>query len=124
MSMGIYKRVPQSRASWNCKTPRIHNMTTDLESLRDIIVSSVDRIVRICEETGKEFPPLDKPAHPSEFSSESIRNNPMVADNINLAVAAASQLIATLRPPSVHLWNSAFKVCDLKLTSFQECFTT
>lgn len=84
-------------------------MTTDLESLRDIIVSSVDRIVGICKETGKEFPPLDKPAHPSEFSSESIRNNPTVADSIHLAVAAASQLIATLRPPSVHLWNTAFK---------------
>ncbi|EJD00244.1 S-adenosyl-L-methionine-dependent methyltransferase [Fomitiporia mediterranea MF3/22] len=84
-------------------------MATELEGLLDILSSSVNNILGICVKTGVDFPSLNEPAHPSEFSPDGIRNHPEVADNIALAVAAATQLVATLQSPAVHLWNSAFK---------------
>lgn len=75
-------------------------MTSDLLSLRDIIVSSIDSIVEVCKESGQEFPSLDDPVHPSEFTPDSIRSNPRVLRSITLAVAASSHLIAALQSPA------------------------
>lgn len=85
-------------------------MASDLKSLRDIIVSSIDNIIATCEETGKEFPKLNEPIQFSEFTPDGIRNHPKVSDNIALAVAAAFQLIQTLQSPPVTLTTSAFRV--------------
>ncbi|KAH8111778.1 S-adenosyl-L-methionine-dependent methyltransferase [Phellopilus nigrolimitatus] len=84
-------------------------MSADLKSLRDIISSSIDIILDTCEKTGKEFPSLDQPIHPSEFSPEGIRNDSNVQDAIGLIVAAASQLIATVQSPPATLTISTFK---------------
>ena len=85
-------------------------MTSDLIALRDIISSSVDTVVRICESEGKPFPSLHEPIHPSEFTPKGIRNHPQVLDAIGLIVAAATQLVATVSPPPVTLTTSVFRV--------------
>ena len=85
-------------------------MTTDLEKLTGLIVQSVSTIVQTCNRVGKEFPSLDRPIEPSEFSPDGIRNNPAIAESIGLAVAAATQLIATLTPPPMTLLVSACRV--------------
>ncbi|EJD00206.1 O-methyltransferase [Fomitiporia mediterranea MF3/22] len=83
-------------------------MSSDLRSLRDIISSSVDNILNACESAGKIFPSLDEPVQLSEFTPEGIRNQPAVAQSIALICAAATQLIATVRPPPATLTVSAF----------------
>ncbi|KAI0825595.1 S-adenosyl-L-methionine-dependent methyltransferase [Irpex lacteus] len=74
-------------------------MTSDLQSLRDILNSAIDTILTTCSQKNADFPSLDTPAQPSEFTAESIRNDPTVAHAIKLGVAAASQLIVTLQSP-------------------------
>ncbi|KAI5119658.1 hypothetical protein M0805_007749 [Coniferiporia weirii] len=83
-------------------------MASDLKALRDIISSSVDKIIDVCASTGKDFPSLDQPIQFSEFTPDGIRNHPQVADSIGLIVAAAFQLIATVQPPAGTLTTSAF----------------
>ncbi|EJD01727.1 S-adenosyl-L-methionine-dependent methyltransferase [Fomitiporia mediterranea MF3/22] len=78
-------------------------MTSDLKALRDIISSSVDSIVRVCDNTGRDFPSLDEPVNPSEFSPNGIRNDPTVAQSISFIVAAALQLVATVQSPPITL---------------------
>ena len=90
--------------------PSSYIMASDLKALRDILVSSIDNILAVCEETGKEFPKLSEPVHPSEFTPEGIRNHPKVSDNIAIAVAAAFQLIQTIQSPPVTLTTAAFRV--------------
>ena len=85
-------------------------MTADLIALRDIISSSIDKIVEVCAATGKDFPSLDQPVHPSEFTPDGIRNHPEITDAIAFAVAAAFQLIHVIQPPTVTLATSAFNV--------------
>ena len=85
-------------------------MASELRALRDIISSSIDNILNVCAETGKDFPSLNEPIHPSEFTPDGIRNHPQVADAIGPAVAAAFQLIQTLQSPPVTLTTSAFRV--------------
>lgn len=85
-------------------------MTSELKALRDIISSSVDRIVDICEKTGKPFPSLNEPIQFSEFTPDGIRNDPKVLDEIGLIVAATTQLAAVVNPPPVTLTTSAFRV--------------
>ena len=85
-------------------------MSQDLRQLRDIIVGAVDAILGVCEERGLEFPSLNKPAEETEFQPEGIRNDPKVNDAIILGVAAAAQLITTLQPPAMTLYNSATRV--------------
>ncbi|KAI5119663.1 hypothetical protein M0805_007754 [Coniferiporia weirii] len=84
-------------------------MASDLKALRDIISSSVDKIVDVCESTKKDFPSLDQPIQFSEFTPDGIRNHPEVADNVGLIVAAAFQLIATVQPPASTLTTAAFR---------------
>lgn len=88
-------------------------MTSDLLSLRDIIVSAIDSIVDVCTQSGREFPSLDDPVHPSEFTPDGIRNNPQVLRFITLAVAASTQLIATLQAPATSLTVAALMVSRL-----------
>ena len=74
-------------------------MTELLINLRRILDEAVDTIVSVCERRNEDFPHLDVPADPSEFSPEGIRNVPEVAEAIKLGVAAASQLVAALQSP-------------------------
>ncbi|KAI5116033.1 hypothetical protein M0805_002088 [Coniferiporia weirii] len=84
-------------------------MSEDLKSLLDIISSSVHTILDTCKKTGKEFPSLNHPAQPSEFSPDGVRNDPAVVESIGLIVAAATQLIATVQPPAVTVTNLALR---------------
>lgn len=88
-------------------------MAADLKALRDIISSSIDNILNVCAETGKDFPSLEQPIQFSEFTPDGIRNHPQVAEAIGPAVAAAFQLIQSLQSPPVTLTTSAFRVCIL-----------
>lgn len=92
-------------------------MTTELQALGQIIANSIAAITVVCDQTGKDFPSLSEPIHPSEFSPEGIRNDSRVTEAIALAVAAATQLVATLQSPPVTLTVSAFRVCANVLTS-------
>ncbi|KAI0821462.1 O-methyltransferase [Irpex lacteus] len=83
-------------------------MTDILVSLRHILDEAIDTIVSVCERRNEEFPRLDAPADPSEYSPYGIRNDPVVAQSIKLGVAAASQLIATLQSPIQAAANLGF----------------
>lgn len=98
-------------------------MTSELIALRDIISSSVDQIVDICEKTGKPFPSLNEPIQFSEFTPDGIRNDPKVLDAIGLIVAATTHLAAAVNPPPVTLTTSAFRV-NTVLPSFFLCMYT
>ncbi|KAI0821463.1 S-adenosyl-L-methionine-dependent methyltransferase [Irpex lacteus] len=74
-------------------------MTEILLSLRRILDDAISTVVSVCESRNEDFPRLDDPADPSEYSLQGIRNNPEVAHAIKLGVAAASQLISTLQSP-------------------------
>ncbi|KAI0320587.1 O-methyltransferase [Amylostereum chailletii] len=75
-------------------------MADILQSLATIIVESVSVISLRCTETGKHFPTLDE-----EFTDQSqeIRSDGDVESATIRIVAAAAQLIATVRPPSLTL---------------------
>ncbi|KAL5531056.1 hypothetical protein ACEPAG_3932 [Sanghuangporus baumii] len=87
-------------------------MTNELEAPRDLVSSSVSEILGICERTKKEFPSLNEPVHPSEFSPEGIRNHPAVSERITVAIAAVTQLVATLQNPLVNPWNSSAEAAN------------
>lgn len=74
-------------------------MTDDLRKLRTLLIDSLDNIIATCERQGQEFPSLNHPADKTEFSPTFIRNNPVVLSATEIVIAAASQLIATLRSP-------------------------
>ncbi|KAL5536481.1 hypothetical protein ACEPAF_303 [Sanghuangporus sanghuang] len=84
-------------------------MNDDLKALRDIISSSVDSITAACEAAGTPFPSLNDPIQPSEFTRDGIRSQPAVMRSISLIVSAATQLIATVRPPPATMIISAFR---------------
>ncbi|TFY82517.1 hypothetical protein EWM64_g1487 [Hericium alpestre] len=69
-----------------------------LKQLANLIVASVERIDAACNTQGVSFPSLDEPISPS---SEEIRHQPDVSQAINVIVAAATQLIATARVPTI-----------------------
>ena len=74
-------------------------MSEDLRGLRRILNEAIDSILDICSRRNEDFPSLNVPCQPSEFSQQGIRNDPDVARAIKLGVAAAHQLAATLQSP-------------------------
>ena len=85
-------------------------MTSDLKKLSSLISRSVATIVDVCEQSGREFPSLDLPIEPSEFTPNGIRNHPAIVEAIGIAIAAAAQLSAILTPPPLTLATSSAKV--------------
>ncbi len=85
-------------------------MSEELQQLRDIIVGSIDTILLSCKRKDVDFPHLDDPALASEFESTGMRNDPSVAEASTLAVAAATQLVATLQSPAITLGLAAASV--------------
>ena len=90
-------------------------MSSSLVALRDIIVSSINTIIAVCNETGCEFPSLDEPFHSSEFTADGIRNDPRMLHPIVHGIAAASQLIATLQAPATSLTVAMLMVCHITM---------
>ena len=81
-----------------------------LIDLRRILDEAIGTIISVCERRNEDFPHLDTPADPSEFSPEGIRNDPEVAQAIKLGVAAASHLVAALQSPIQAVANVGFVV--------------
>ena len=88
-------------------------MSEELQQLRDIIVGSIDAILGTCKRRNEDFPLLNIPAHASEFTIAGIRNDPSVVEASALAVAAATQLVATLQSPAITLASAASSVSTL-----------
>ena len=66
--------------------------------LAGLITSSIDTILKQCG-TGP-FPSSDEPF---SLESEAVRMDPIIQAHSGLAVSAAAQLIAALRPPPLAL---------------------
>jgi hypothetical protein len=71
-------------------------MSADLSTLSSIISSQVVEIESFLNAKDLSIPSLNEPFSPA---SEAARMNPQVYKSIKLIVAAADQLINTLRPP-------------------------
>ena len=85
-------------------------MLADIKALRNIISTSVDTIINVCEGADVDFPSLDEPVEPVEFGLGSIRNQPKVTEAIALITAASAQLAAIVRPPQQSLSNATLAV--------------
>lgn len=85
------------------------NETTvvELRALANLINDSVEKIEAACKAGPKSYPLLDDSFTPD---SEAIRKDPTVAAEGDIIVAAATQLIAAVRPPSVSLTVHALQV--------------
>ncbi|KAI0697896.1 S-adenosyl-L-methionine-dependent methyltransferase [Cytidiella melzeri] len=70
----------------------------NLTALRDLITSSVDAILASCDT--QPFPSADEPF---SVESEAIRMDPHVQKHSGILIAAATQLIAAVRPPPLTL---------------------
>lgn len=88
-------------------TAPVDSPVAELRALSDIIKISVDRIEALCAERGQTFPLSDLPFTPQ---SEVPRANPEVVVEGKLIVAAAAQLLAAVRPPSLSLVTHAVQV--------------
>ena len=108
----IYKPNPDASSSSTHKTTlsSIYPMAELLIDLRRILDEAIETIISVCERRNEDFPHLDTPADPSEFSPEGIRNDPEVAQAIKLGVAAASHLVAALQSPIQAVANVGFVV--------------
>lgn len=87
-------------------------MTEELKKLRKLIDAAIDEIIEVCDKQNQEFPSLDSPADPSEFSPHGIRNQPVIIDAIALGISAASQLIVTLQSPTASITRWCGKASD------------
>ncbi len=72
----------------------------ELRTLGNLVSAAIDQIEQACVSQGKDLPTLDQPSNPQ---SEAILLQPDVAKASNVIIAAASQLIAAVRPPTVSL---------------------
>ena len=84
-------------------------MDCDLSQLLQIIQSAGSNIIDAYKANHQTFPSLDAPFNPRN-PSEVLRSNPDVSRSIDLAVAAAAQLIATLRDPGQSMFTTALSV--------------
>ena len=82
----IYKPNSDASSSSTHKTTlsSIYPMAELLIDLRRILDEAIETIISVCERRNEDFPHLDTPADPSEFSPEGIRNDPEVAQAIKL----------------------------------------
>ncbi|KAF8510927.1 O-methyltransferase [Hysterangium stoloniferum] len=79
-------------------------MISTLRALSDLISAAVDQIEQRCILESIEFPSLDGLF---TLDSEKTRREPDIAKAISVIVAAASQLVVTVREPSVTMINTA-----------------
>ena len=93
---------------------------SELRALADLINESVKQIEAVCTSTSQTYPRADEPFTPQ---SEGIRMNPDVFEAGNIIIAAASQLLSTVRMPQLTLWitsgyvsNELYMSCERILT--------
>ncbi|KAJ7101321.1 O-methyltransferase [Mycena belliarum] len=86
------------------------NGTSSISTLRrlaELITQSVDTMERTYHDAGVASPSLDEPFDPSEAAAV-LRKKPEMTQAVQIIVAAASQLIATVRDPVAVAFNSAY----------------
>ena len=89
----------------------------ELRALGNLINSSIDQIEQACQSQGKDLPSLNEP---SSAESEAILLLPDVMKASNVIVAAAAQLTAAVRPPTISLFAHAHLVRTL-LDKYPRC---
>jgi hypothetical protein len=75
---------------------------TTLRALLALISSRIDEIESVYDKNGTSYPSLDEPFKPVPQTMDQATVEP-----ISIAVAAAGQLMATLRPPVASLMDGA-----------------
>lgn len=83
---------------------------SELRALGNLINSSIDQIEQACQSQGKDLPSLHEP---SSTESEAILLLPDVMKASNVIVAAAAQLTAAVRPPTISLFAHAHLVSTM-----------
>ncbi|KII89667.1 hypothetical protein PLICRDRAFT_559932 [Plicaturopsis crispa FD-325 SS-3] len=78
-----------------------------LRSLIQLMSDSVANIEVNCAQRGVQLPSLDEPF---SADSEAPRSDPSIAEAASIAIAAAAQLIAILRPAPVTLLTTSFQM--------------
>lgn len=81
-----------------------HDGLAELKALASIISSSVDQIEIALKTASMPFPSIHTPFTPQ---SDAARNLPEVSAASALITAAAAQIIATIRPPFLHVATTA-----------------
>jgi hypothetical protein len=76
---------------------------TPLSSLSSIISSGVAEIESLYASRGAAYPSLDEPFHPDPMHG-------IAREAVNLVIAAASQLIATIRPAPISIFHTVASV--------------
>ncbi|KAI0795374.1 S-adenosyl-L-methionine-dependent methyltransferase [Irpex lacteus] len=90
----------------------------ELRTLGNLVSAAIDKIEQACVSQGKDLPALSQPSNPQ---SEAILLQPDVAEASNVIIAAASQLIAAVRPPTVSLMIHAdlARICSCLSVAIQ-----
>jgi hypothetical protein len=86
----------------------IHASLKELHALADLIKTSVAAIEKTCLASQQAFPSPDLPFNPQV---EGIRMSPEVQQAGDILVAAASQLVAAVRPPPMTIMMYSLQVC-------------
>lgn len=92
---------------------QVHASLEELRTLVKLIKTSVDTIEKTFLTNNQPFPSLDGPSNPQ---SEAIRMSPGVQQAGNVLIAASSQLIANVRPPSTTAFLTSIQVRILLLS--------
>ena len=90
---------------------------SELRALGNLINTSIDQIEQACQSQGKDLPSLNEP---SSAESEAILLLPDVMKASNVIVAAAAQLTAAVRPPTISLFAHAHLVSTI-LDKYSRC---
>ena len=83
---------------------------TTLRRLSAIISDAVDKIEEQSANAGHPYPSLNEPFDPTN-PSEALTVDPVVLQNAMLLIAAANQLIATVRLPATTVFDMSLGVC-------------
>ena len=83
---------------------------TTLRRLSAIISDAVDKIEEQSANAGHPYPSLNEPFDPTN-PSEALTVDPVVLQNTMLLIAAANQIIATVRLPAMSVYDMSLAVC-------------
>lgn len=89
--------------------PNVPELSCELAQLLQIIQSAGTTILNIYRAHSAQFPSLNKPYSSGDVDPELI-SDPELCNATDLVVAAAGQLIATVRDPKLTLWSTALSV--------------
>lgn len=91
-------------------------MFQEIRQLLGLITKSVDTLEKVCTESKMEIPSLDQPLDPAQ---RAFWMNPVTAEAVAVATAAASHLNAILSPPHAVLNHAVGGVSPLAYASLK-----